>query len=192
MTQQALTPMSTGALSAVDPLERWDAAVGRYLETRKGEPIGIGVEDHEPDKRFLELGVSLPDFTISPLLLDPNTGLNIEARERHRGKQYFIDQTSRRRRPIGCAGCMVPNEQGCYIWYSAESFEIAYIGKARFLRNRLQDYWTGRDDKLRGWLDALWAAAEDTPLVAVWVREDARRFERVLINALCPVLNVQH
>lgn len=38
--EKALITITAGALSAVDPLERWDAAVSRYLETRKRGPQG--------------------------------------------------------------------------------------------------------------------------------------------------------
>lgn len=40
MNTQLTTITDAGALFAVDPLERWDAAVSRYLETRKNGPTG--------------------------------------------------------------------------------------------------------------------------------------------------------
>lgn len=90
---------------------------------------------------MLTNSIPQPDLEFDPLTLDP---------------------VARRLDNLG--DCPCPNRSGCYAWFDSESLEVLRVGRSALLRNRLQQYWNGREYHNAAFLD------EERDMSVLWLR----------------------
>ena len=81
----------------------------------------------------------------------------------------------------------VPNSAGVYLWKDAKGL-VLYVGKAKELRKRMQQYLSGHDS--RAWIDRMAAQVASFDYVVTSTEAEALVMEFTLINQLSPPFNV--
>lgn len=106
------------------------------------------------------------DVIFEATLLDPTVGAPPLSKYDYRNPKY-------------------PILSGCYAFFDATSYEVAYVGKAIQLAARLKDHWNTSDTLLE------WENEDFAPYVAVWYCSPDERaiLEANLIKQLQPTLN---